>query len=81
MSAGYLKSKLEIEHDRFKVGVSLVVIVSTGLTGLILKSDWNIKYMLLFLSGFAIDFILVLYVIKLYLKVNKILKRMEVENA
>ncbi len=81
MSAEYLKSKLEVEHDRFKVGVSLVVIVSTGLTGLILKSDWNIKYMLLFLSGFAIDFILVLYVIKLYLKVNKILKRMEVENA
>ena len=69
--------RIEVEQDRFKVGVSLVVIVTSGLIGLVLKSKHSVSDYVLSLGGLIIDFIFILYTLKVYLRVNALLSELE----
>lgn len=77
MSREALLKRIEVEQDRFKVGVSLVVIVTSGLIGLVLKSKHSVSDYVLSLGGLIIDFIFILYTLKVYLRVNALLSELE----
>jgi len=69
--------KIDVEQDRFKMGISLVVIITSGLIGLILKKEHTLSDYVLSVDGLIIDLIFILYTIKTYLKVNSLLTDME----
>ncbi len=77
MSREALLKRIEVEQDRFKVGMSLVVIVTSGLIGLVLKSKYSVSDYVLSLGGLIIDFIFILYTLKVYLQVNALLSELE----
>ena len=79
MSREALLKRIEVEQDRFKVGMSLVVIVTSGLIGLVLKSKHSVSDYVLSLGGLIIDFIFIfiLYTLKVYLRVNALLSELE----
>ncbi len=72
-----LKSKLEVEQDRFKVGVSLVVILTSGLVGLMLKEEQRFSDYILAFGGAVADVLIALYTFRAYYRVNRILNLME----
>jgi len=73
--------KIDVEQDRFKVGVSLVVLVASGLIGLVLKKELTSADYMLMVGGILFDTIGVLYVVKTYIKVNKLLLELEEEDG
>ncbi len=77
MSRESLLKRIEIEHDRFKVGVSLVVVVTSGLIGLVIKGKHTLSDYVLSAGGLIIDLIFILYTIKVYLRVNSLIYELE----
>jgi len=81
MNTEYLKSKLEVERDRFKVGISLIVIITSGLVGIVVKKDMKLSDYILAFGGAIADVFMAFYTFKTYHRVNKILKLMEDKNG
>ncbi|WP_457601127.1 hypothetical protein [Hydrogenivirga sp.] len=77
MSREVVLKKVDIEQDRFKVGVSMVVIITSGLVGLIFKREHALSDYVLSVGGVIIDLIFILYAIKTYLRVNLLLSELE----
>jgi len=77
MSREVLVKRIEVEQDRFKVGVSLVVLVTSGLVGLVLKRELTPAEYALMVGGALFDAIGVMYVVKTYIKVNRLLLDLE----
>ncbi len=81
MNREIVKTVLNIEHDRFKVGISLIVVVSSGLVGLILKKTTDLSDYVLALGGAIADTLLVFYTVKTYIKVNNLIRKLEDSNG
>ncbi len=81
MSRDVLVKRIEVEQDRFKVGVSLVVVVTSGLIGLILKRDHSMSDYVLAVGGLIIDLIFVLYTLRVYIRVNDLLSDLEAHDV
>lgn len=81
MSRELVLKKIDVEQDRFKVGVSLVVLVASGLIGLVLKEKLTPADYTLMVGGILFDTIGVLYVVKTYIKVNRLLSELEEDHG
>ena len=81
MSRDVLVKRIEVEQDRFKVGVSLVVVVTSGLIGLILKRDHSMSDYVLAVGGLIIDLKFVLYTLRVYIRVNDLLSDLEAHDV
>ncbi len=81
MNREALLKRIDVEQDRFKVGVSLVVVVTSGLIGLVLKGKNALSDYVLSAGGLIIDLIFILYTIKVYLRINALLYELEEGNV
>ncbi len=77
MSREVLLKRIEVENDRFKVGVSLIVILSSGLVGLFLKGVDTLTEIVLAVGGVLLEGIFMLYTLRTYIKVERLIAILE----
>lgn len=74
-----LKTRLEIEHDRFKVFISLASVIAGGSIGLLFKEKDPVAIGII-ITGAVLSVITFSLALRSFLRVNRILSSMEEVN-
>ncbi len=68
MSREVILKRMDLEHDRFKLSMHIMVILTSGLAGLLLKGINNFVDQILFMGGVILNLFVVAYLIDAILK-------------
>ena len=77
MSSEGIKEKIKYQTEKLKLITAVILIITSGLIGLLFKETEIILKLILFISGTITDVIFLIYLLKLNNSIEELLKNLE----